>query len=535
MREKLKDVNYLYLFLTATVSFLWFVRNLGTAYDWPATDIIPMINRYFDSSYLLNDFFTNASSNEPNPRWPFVYLIAGLADLLGINWYVVLYALKILMIVMTPVLYYLVIYFIAGKYIKDKENLRKGQLFIFLAVCAVIYPPVAGYFSIAWWSPFFIQATPQSLALFLGLAAIVVKELNGKYSNYVAVILFIAATLMHFANGLFMIVFQSLINYKDLRSDYKYYISTYLFGFILTAAFIKVFLGPKTLLSTADFIDIYCLKTHPFHYHFSEFQSLSPFSWVFSFWLMFAALSVPILFFYKSGDRKLMVLSVVFLSSLILSVLFQYIFISVFQVKIIAAIGPVRFTQLIYWMIAILWASILSEMKFLHRFSPAINFKAPFIVAVFGYFVIGMLRMDAPTEDLFIQDKDVFEFIATTPKDAVFGGEYGEFSHSIQNIAKRPVFITNAFPFNEGYFKEHLERTSLLFGGSIHEQRMKGVSINDYYRKLLPEDFFKVSKKRKLDYVVVGKEFSAQFSDYAPKFENKKIRIYKVIDFVKKK
>lgn len=535
MKEKLKDINYLYLFLSATVSFVWYIKREGTAYDWPATDIIPMINRYFDSSYLLNDFFTNAASNELNPRWPFVYLVAGLSDLFEINWYVVLYTIKMVLTILTPVLYYLVIYLISSKYIKDKENLKKGQIFIFLAVGAIVYPPFAAYFSIAWWSPFFIQATSQSLAIFLGLTAIVVKELNGKYSNYISILLFVLATLMHFANGFFMIVFQTLLNYKDLRSEYKYYISTYLFGFLLTGALMKILLGPKMALSTEEFIRIYCIKTHPFHYHFSEFQTMTPFSWVFSFWLMFAALSVPVVFFYRSGNKKLLMLSAVFLLSLVTAVLFQYIFIDVLPSKIIATIGPVRFTQLAYWMIAIVWISMLSEIKFLHRFIPAINFKYAFFVLVPGYIVMGIMRMDTPTENLYAKHKDAFEFLTTTPKDAVFSGAYSDFSHAIQNIGSRAVFVTNSFPFNEGHFKEHLERTSLLFGDSIHENRMKGISINDYYRKLTPIDFLEVSGKKQLDYVVIEKEFSSGFLEYRPRFENKDMCIYKVSDFINAK
>ena len=100
------------------------------------------------------------------------------------------------------------LYFFIGKFI-DKDKLKNIQTIILLAILIVIYPRLSGLFSIAWWKPYFVQTAPQNISLFFGLLAIVIKEINidSKYYNCVALILFAIATFIHPAVGLFMISF----------------------------------------------------------------------------------------------------------------------------------------------------------------------------------------------------------------------------------------------------------------------------------------------------------------------------------------
>jgi len=211
---KYKNINFTYLFILSTVSFLWFVVKEHTAYDWPAIDMMPFFERYHDSGFLINDFFTNATSNESNPRWLFGYFIIGLAKIFHTDWYTISYSLKVILVILTPILYYLVLYFIVSNFI-HKGKLKNIQLILLLAILIVMYPKISGLFSIAWWKPYFLQATPQNVSLAFGLLAIILKEVNWKsnYYNFASLSLFSAATFIHPAIGLFVICFYLIVNY----------------------------------------------------------------------------------------------------------------------------------------------------------------------------------------------------------------------------------------------------------------------------------------------------------------------------------
>jgi hypothetical protein len=295
MNSKLKDINFTYLFILSTVSFLWFIFKEHTAYDWPAVDMMPFFERYYDKSFLINDFFTNATSNEPNPRWIFGYLIIALAELFKTNWYTVSYILKVILVIFMPILYYVVLYLIVAKFV-NQRNLINIQIILLFAILIVIYPLFSGIFSIAWWKPYFIQAAPQNISLFFGLSAILIKEINFhlRLNSYISIVLFAIATLIHPAIGLFIIMFYILVSFNIIKNNLKYFIFMIPFGFLLPAIFIKIFFSPNITLSTIDFINIYTIQNHSSHYHLANFGTHTPVSWIYSFILMFILLIIPI-------------------------------------------------------------------------------------------------------------------------------------------------------------------------------------------------------------------------------------------------
>jgi len=58
-----------------------------------------------------------------------------------------------------------------------------------------------------------------------------------------------------------------------------------------------------------------------------------------------------------------------------------------------------------------------------------------------------------------------------------------------------------------------------------------GEKIAKFFTQKTLSEFVNISKKYKLDYVVVEKNFSSNLKGFSPKFENKKIKIYQVNDF----
>jgi len=538
MNNKLKNINYTYLFILATVSFLWFIFKEHTAYDWPAIDMMPFFERYYDSSFLINDFFTNAISNEPNPRWSFGYFIIALAEFFHTDWYTISYSIKVILVVITPILYYLVIYIFIGKFVDD-EKLQNIQILILLAILIVIYPRISGIFSIAWWKPYFIQSTPQNISLFLGLVAIIAKEitLNNKYYRYISFLLFGFSTLIHPVIGLFVITFYFIVNYQTILKNYRQFLYIFLFGFLVPVIFIKIAYAPNTTLETLDFIRIYAIENHSSHYHLVNFGTHTPLNWIYSFILMFILLLIPIIYFHYSKLKDYLIVTYLFLASFLLAILCQYIFIDIFPSKIVASIGPVRFTQFTYWMIVISWSIMLSNLWFLNKINFNFNFKKIYLLIGGGYIIMGILMINSPQADIYAKDKEMYLFIEKTDKNAVFAGYIKRLD--IANIGQRAVLIGNGFPFNESYFKEYQDRKELIFGNikavNQIEGKWIGEKVANYFRTKQPQDFIDISKKYKLDYIVIESKYSSNFKDYIPKFENNKVKIYKVSDFKEKK
>ena len=538
MNEKIKNINFTYLFILSTVSFLWFMFKDHTAYNWPAIDMMPFFERYYDSSFLINDFFTNAISNEPNPRWSFGYFIIGLTELFHTDWYTVSYSLKVILVVFTPILYYLVIYFILGKFI-DVDKLKNIQIILLLGILIVIYPRISGIFSIAWWKPYFIQSAPQNLSLAFGLLGIILKEINLKsnYYNFVSLGLFSLSTFIHPAIGLFIICFYVIANYLSIIKKIKFFITLFVIGFLLPVAVIKVFFAPEVSLNTIDFVNIYTIENHSSHYHLENFGTHTPLSWIYSFILMLLLLIVPIVYSYIKKIKTLFILSALFLVSLLLAILCQYIFIDILPSKTMASIGPVRFTQFTYWMIVISWAIMLSGLYFLNKIN--FNFKLKKIYLVImggGYIVMGILMIDSPQTTAYQKDKNMYDFISSTNKESVYTGYVKRLD--ISNIGQRAILMGNGFPFNESYFKEYQNRKELLFGNREQIDKIKGSWEGDkvakFFRAKKPIDFVNISNKYRLDYVVIESSYAENFNNYKPSFENKKVKIYKISNFKEK-
>src|SRR3990172_2880231 len=72
--------------ILATVSVYNFVRRGPTAFEWPGNDMGCFFERHADPNFLPDDYFTN-SVVQPSPRHVFGFLIIGLAQLLGTDWY----------------------------------------------------------------------------------------------------------------------------------------------------------------------------------------------------------------------------------------------------------------------------------------------------------------------------------------------------------------------------------------------------------------------------------------------------------------
>ncbi len=332
----LSSINLTYIAILVAVSFLQLSFKEHTAYVWPAIDMAPFFERYFDISFLVNDFYTNSISNEPNPRWTFGYFVIGLSELLQTGWYTVSYFLQVILTIFMPVLYYLILYLAIVKFISS-EKLKDIQIVILIAVLLGMQRNLSSIFSIAGWYPYFVQATPQSISLFFGFIAIILNEINSKSKTilFLMYVLFLFSTLMHPVIGLFVILFYFIFNYASLSINYFRYVKIVTLGFILPIIIIKA-LYSAAIISAPDFVNIYVLERHPHHYHLADFISPTSFGWIYHFASMFALLLIPILYFFRSKNQKSLLLTILFLVSYVLAVLVQYIFIDIYPNMLIS-------------------------------------------------------------------------------------------------------------------------------------------------------------------------------------------------------
>ncbi len=219
-----------------------------------------------------------------------------------------------------------------------------------------------------------------------------------------------------------------------------------------------------------------------------------------------------------------------FILSFNFSVIGQYLFVELFPIKEFVLLGMSRFTMFGYWMIAILWTIILSELlnrklkninTFLKKFN--VNLSPAFFAAIIiSIFIALIIIKDNPKKTHIAHNNKLSNFISKTDKNAVFAAPLNNiFPETIQLIHKRSVFVGNTFPFNEKYFKEYNNRRKALYGSS------KNKSI--YFHKLSLKDFKEIQKKYKLDYVIFDKnKIKNKFTKVEAVYNGDKYIIYKL-------
>ena len=105
-RRSLQSLDCAVALLLAAISVNNFVHHAPTAFEWPGTDMAPFYERQQDPQFLPNDYYTNSIS-QPNPRLVFGYAVVGLARLFHTDWYSIYFAIRVLMTLTVPVLWYL--------------------------------------------------------------------------------------------------------------------------------------------------------------------------------------------------------------------------------------------------------------------------------------------------------------------------------------------------------------------------------------------------------------------------------------------
>lgn len=530
------------VFILSTVSVLLFINNGPTAYEWPALDMAPFFERQANQNFLPNDFFTNVSS-EANPRFIFGYFVIAINKTLNNNWYDTFFFLKVLLVVFLPPLLFLT----CTSFFNTISDLRRKMLIsvgIFLFILASLFPIFIDQFTIALWRPYQTMVTPHTISFFFGLVAIYFAN-NQKM--LLSIIFWFICTLFLPTIGISLLLLFFIIHWQNTTS--KEYLLYSLGGVIIPGVLVAILFMPNESLSAAEFVYHYVTSNHSIHYLPSAFESapLSPLPWYFHFIFLEILLLGAGLFGWVKSDRFLYTTAILAGASYAGAVLLCYLFIELIPVKLIAAIGPSRYTLLGYWFVTILGGYIFSYVPL--RYFPFLNLlkygrlfsKKSLLTSlsiIFILLTIGTYNtyQDNPKQEWQQTHQTLNEWITThTQKDAVFATNIFNLVVNIPLVSKRAIFAGNGFPFHEDSFTEFDNRRSLLFGKPEDWQGMTGnsdrIKMDNFYRHLTPSDFLSIGQQYKLDYVIIEKSFSSAFSGFVPDYADKEIIIFKVASF----
>ncbi|MCK5281623.1 MAG: hypothetical protein KAK04_23895, partial [Cyclobacteriaceae bacterium] len=87
----------------------------------------------------------------------------------------------------------------------------------------------------------------------------------------------------------------------------------------------------------------------------------------------------------------------------------------------------------------------------------------------------------------------------------------------------------------EDAFREYGYREGLIYGSNEELEKFEGTWIGEkitkFYRQLTPDNFYKISKEFRLDYVIIESDFAESFRNFSPLFSNGKMNIYATRQF----
>ena len=531
---------FLALIISLISVVLVLLKDNLTAYEFQALDSVEFFERVKDSTYLVNDFFTNVSLI-PNPRFVYYYFVLFLMNLFRTDWYSVFFFIKVVYVVFLPVLFYLVILSLIKARLETEREYKIASIFALLAVLFVLFDPVSYFFSIAFWWPLFLHANSQNFGIFLGLLTVLISQ-NKRFSPIIVTLSWAITTLFHPAIGAFMFMFYHMAIFDRIKT--KRFLAILIAGILVPQLILLLFFGPKIPLSSKDFVHYYVVENLPHQYMVSHLASTIhriP-SWIINAAAMVNLMLITSLIAIRRKNLQVVKLSLIFIAAYCGSILSQFIFTEIYPVKWVAALGPIRFTLFGYWMISILFilvgVDIFKNSKFVDKFKfVVIDKKIYFLVIVLLLIVLNFLK-DNPFEEARQKNAAFYNWLEkSTGDDEVFASYLSLLHFDIPIIGKRAIFFGNGWIFREDYLPEFTERKILLYGSFEENQKITGDEnwIMDkwqtYYRSRTPKNFREISSNYKLDYVIVENGFRGQFSSYTPVFQNKDFSGYKVVDF----
>ncbi|MET1414561.1 DUF6798 domain-containing protein [Roseibium sp. HPY-6] len=545
-------LKLLSLVLAVVAAFVLFSHFGESAAVWPATDNLPAVCRLLDTACLKGDFFTDASASL-NPRNPIAYVLMTLSKLSGGGAQGGLSVLNTLVLVLLPIVSTVFIWAAIKTHLSPGTNAHSDRLKETLALvfAPLLFVALAGgvgdAFLIAGWYPVRLIATAQDFSLMLSLAGVLLiwqrRVIAGPFLIFVA-------GIFHPVMALYTVVFSTIVLSRwKIAQDMRYCAG--LLAALAAAVFVKVTFAVSTPIDTQTFVDIYVKERHPHHYLPSEYGASGNADWVVSFALLIAALAIVAVLLVRMKNRAWRNTLIAALSYAG-AIAAQYVLVELYPIKSIAALGPARYSMFGLWFLMIFGAVALIEtaMRDLRQKNAEhklIGFSDQLLrrVGSLSWAVVSvpfvLLAMAAAynvsVSSHFDSDTDGFEEVIAfagneTGKDDVFILPANSPGIEFRLAADRAVFVGKAFPFSEDHFVEWMERFASVYGTSSSLASYPGLMIwgkqASLYRSHTPGSFVRFADQRKIDWVVIEKDFSTKFENCKPSFVNETYLLYAI-------
>ena len=473
----------LILLLISSFYFLFFYS--GNAFEWPTNAELPIIARLQDSTFLLNDFYTNSAIS--SPKLIFSHFVVFLTKI-GLDYNLILYLLKCCCGILTPSLIFLIYTRIAKKiFYKDVIKFLPSQIYFLIFIASLpFYGLIQG---IAWITPFgwkaiqtFAEISPMKLSFFIGLIYLLVRFSEKEYKS--GALILIASFLIHPVIGIFnyLIVIIFNISSHDLKKNKKILFFDFIFGIFVPLIFLLHVFNNESHLSDYEFYKIYVEQRHPHHYLVSEILNLFSVFW-------FILISLPLLLSLKIKSIKMITISSLIFVFIFLSVFLQYFFTEVYPIKFMMQLGLIRFTTYmsILWSINVIL--LITHLyfhdkndyktlklvllrsgleKLLRIFNRFIFFIQESIIKknIFNFLLIIIVSIPifAYKEPLTASNddrKNVIHWIKNnTNEDSIFLSKDLD-SVFIRIYAERAIYADGIIPFSEKHFQEFSTKLNL--------------------------------------------------------------------------
>jgi hypothetical protein len=504
-------------YVLVIISSIFFIKNGHTAFD-SSLNIYPFLERYFDSDYLLNDFYTNVVS-KPNPYHIFGFIIIFFSKLLNIEWYTAVYILKIIVVVFNPIIYYS---FFNAIIRSLGYNANKILLFFFIVF---LISPLSKLFSIAWWPPYEISFKASTFGILLGMLSFITLQKN---HSFYSLFLYFLASLIHPVISLYLLIFVFSFEIFKKNKNIKPFVTFFTMWFVSITILYVLF--PTKLISNSDFVNLYAIENHSSHYHLSDFGSYLPtlINWKVSYF--FITICFIVIYFILNKVRKkdpIKRLVLLVLAIFNLCILFQYFFIDIFPLRLIAIFSPIRYTHAMFW-----YFIILSVILFAHKKNQIIKINnginlTLFTLIIFSCFVY---FIDSPKERLYLKNKKLFDFVSKTKPNSIFSLPPSELNFEFSYISKRATIHGIGFPFNQDYIKEYTKRKTSLFGNKHQLDSIEGSWIGEkqsvFYGSLTSNQIKYITEKYGIDFIVFYKKYLKNSKQLDLVFETEELAIY---------
>jgi hypothetical protein len=216
----------------------------------------------------------------------------------------------------------------------------------------------------------------------------------------------------------------------------------------------------------------------------------------------------------------------------------QFFFVEVSQIKLIATLGPSRFTMFGAWFVFIFYfiafLKYFDGNAFLLKTSDRVRLGLASVRWIYigaCYFVLGVFvafySFKSSSFDL-PDDAKMLATFASTKSNITDVFVLPFYAPRVEFPLKtgRAIFHGNGFPFSEKSFNEWDERNSFVNGRNAEIVKLPGSWIGDkyanHYRSLEPSDFLAESKKYKMDWVVIEADHSERFLGCKADFDSPK-------------